>query len=788
MKNLTMHDRHTHALKAMLLIAFFLFNKLAAQDKYEVGKNMYSDAKYFLSLKGKKDNTSYDEALKIASYYDLEFEKKITIDTLYEYTEIKLKSPFLNANDFIFTKKSQRPDNINETIVTSTNWIKTISTAPVSNLDVTTAVSGMARFLAQRAQSELTESFFWGMQKKLDKSKELQFFFPKTYRKLNDTKHLNLSLDLDVLKNSFEFDISNFQDRIYNLTQKKSVNEIKYLEILHAYLTENKTGKWIGLGIETIGKEKNLDEPLTLISNFTNSNIANKIRNENKLNYNLFSSVKLLEFLHQSLQSPSNEGKLISSAELNSLVSNTELFKVYCALLVEKISQEKFVYDEETKEYIDQGIYFITTNVQFDNQEFLTDKENLKTILKGQNNIDEKVVPALQKLIKGLYTNSNALESTIKTLKTSEDKNYYRAIYTSTFNTVIGTLNDFNSLLNSCYYSGIETSLTELNTYSNSVLEIADSFRSKNYKEGIRSLVQVLSMATPNTKDEKTFFTNIESKIAKEMFKTYINEKDNFKRFKNNPKQSIIDDFTEFDIAQKIDDLEKKHIDSLINIYKEDAHFKKFAIAYNAPFRDFVSKLNTYGNLIAAVSVAENSDDVKAAVEKAVLPAGSSRMKRNSSYSITLNAYVGAFAGKAFYKELTEEGFQQKRSITTFGITAPIGVSFNKGLLHSQQSPSTLSLTLQLIDLGSLVNFYLKEGDGAQLPNETKIQLGDILAPGTQLSYSIGDSPFTVMAGVQYVPNLSRMEQFTSNFKPLTWRAQVGLAIDIPLFNLKIWQ
>src|SRR5690606_19928912 len=100
-----------------------------------------------------------------------------------------------------------------------------------------------------------------------------------------------------------------------------------------------------------------------------------------------------------------------------------------------------------------------------------------------------------------------------------------------------------------------------------------------------------------------------------------------------------------------------------------------------------------------------------------------------------------------------------------------------------------VSLTMQVIDLGTLVNFYYKNGEGASLPENTKIHLGDILAPGAQLSWSLGNFPVSAMAGFQYVPNLSRMPslQTTSNFIPVTWRFQVGLLVDIPLFNLKVW-
>ena len=201
-----------------------------------------------------------------------------------------------------------------------------------------------------------------------------------------------------------------------------------------------------------------------------------------------------------------------------------------------------------------------------------------------------------------------------------------------------------------------------------------------------------------------------------------------------------------------------------------------------------LKKFVHYGTLIGNVANAQTSDEVKAAIEASVLPVGSSRIKRHSRYSISLNAYVGAFYGQGFYKEEIG-GILENKTVQTFGITAPIGISFNMGSLGFREK-SALSLTMQVIDLGALVNFYAKNGDGASLPANTKIQLGDILAPGAQLSYSLGDSPFSLIAGVQYVPNLSRMTEISTNtnFTPIAYRAQFGLVIDIPLFNLKVWE
>lgn len=203
----------------------------------------------------------------------------------------------------------------------------------------------------------------------------------------------------------------------------------------------------------------------------------------------------------------------------------------------------------------------------------------------------------------------------------------------------------------------------------------------------------------------------------------------------------------------------------------------------------FINNLNRYGTLIANVSKAKDSNEMKEAIAASVLPVGSSRIKRYSSFSISLNAYAGAFYGKAFLNEIVDNNLKREM-ITTYGIFAPIGMSFNFGNLGSSRYKSSISLTGQLFDLGALVNFYSKKGDGATLPIDTKINFGDVIAPGGQISMSIGDLPISLMAGFQYVPNLSRISENQSegSFIPATFRAHAGIVVDIPLFNLKVYE
>lgn len=207
---------------------------------------------------------------------------------------------------------------------------------------------------------------------------------------------------------------------------------------------------------------------------------------------------------------------------------------------------------------------------------------------------------------------------------------------------------------------------------------------------------------------------------------------------------------------------------------------------------DVYSKFAKYGTLVAKVSQAQSSSEVQQAIQSAVLPVGSSRIKRYSNFSVTLNAYVGLVGGYAWFKNYNPDTDKLQRANSwTAAVYAPIGIGVNCGNLFRRQPEKKqfgIGFNFQLIDLGGLVNFYFKNGTGLELPNTTKITFGDILAPGASLSISFGDTPVSAIIGWQYVNNLSRTIAGAADerFKPMGSRVHLGIVVDIPLFNLYI--
>ncbi|HCC52267.1 MAG TPA: hypothetical protein DEQ30_09605 [Porphyromonadaceae bacterium] len=195
-----------------------------------------------------------------------------------------------------------------------------------------------------------------------------------------------------------------------------------------------------------------------------------------------------------------------------------------------------------------------------------------------------------------------------------------------------------------------------------------------------------------------------------------------------------------------------------------------------------------YGTLIASVAGAQSSDEVKQVIEASALPVGSSAMKRNSNWSVMLNAYIGGYYGYSAPcckkdVEINDSTKIKLDALRSFGLYAPVGFSFNTGLC-GQKDDGALSLTINILELGSLVNVYLRDGDNADLPEDFKVRLIDIISPGAQLSYLFPKTPFVVFIGTNYIPKL--YPTVDNSYKG-GWRFQAGVAIDLPMYKIGLW-
>ena len=212
-----------------------------------------------------------------------------------------------------------------------------------------------------------------------------------------------------------------------------------------------------------------------------------------------------------------------------------------------------------------------------------------------------------------------------------------------------------------------------------------------------------------------------------------------------------------------------------------DIHQKNYAGIFNATIRfvdandifanddEAKAKLVKYLSFGANIASAQNSDEVKAALNAATLPPGSFSVKQKSKFSIGINAYVG-------YAWDFKDGLYGRN------VYAPLGVATSWGL--NKGNAGAVTFFVSVIDVGSLVAYRLNNSATDTLKQEVRLE--SIISPSAQVIYALPRLPLSICAGVRRTPKLVFEGQ--TEFRVVKPETVINLSIliDIPLFNLKV--
>jgi len=220
---------------------------------------------------------------------------------------------------------------------------------------------------------------------------------------------------------------------------------------------------------------------------------------------------------------------------------------------------------------------------------------------------------------------------------------------------------------------------------------------------------------------------------------------------------------------------------------------------YTATFADTSTEtgktLLKYGSFMASVAQAKTSDEVESAIEATALPAGSARLKKESCFDVSLNAYVGGFVGKE-----TDQSTGVTSINTIYGINAPIGIALSTSYnltcdwigkncwrcpLYLVYLPAyqfkSITLFGSIIDLGAVTAYRAQNDTISSLP---KLALANIIAPGIHIVLGVKGVPISLGFGLQIGPQIREVTSTTteiSNVQGYRWAAFV--AVDIPLLD-----
>ncbi len=204
----------------------------------------------------------------------------------------------------------------------------------------------------------------------------------------------------------------------------------------------------------------------------------------------------------------------------------------------------------------------------------------------------------------------------------------------------------------------------------------------------------------------------------------------------------------------------------------------------------FINNLSRIGQFWTDVLSAQKSTELSAVIETYAVQPSSYLIKRNTRASVSFNAYLGAYFGSEWVQNTIKP---------VFGISAPIGVSFNWGFHRKEKviseksflgragklkslNGASFSLNLSIVDIGAVASYRINNGNDGPLPQNFSV--GQLLAPGLSLSYGIKGIPLSVSVGGQLTPQLRSLNNATQP-QP-SFRAYAGLFYDLPFHTFSM--
>jgi hypothetical protein len=255
---------------------------------------------------------------------------------------------------------------------------------------------------------------------------------------------------------------------------------------------------------------------------------------------------------------------------------------------------------------------------------------------------------------------------------------------------------------------------------------------------------------------------------------------------------------------QKLDSLSEviyQHYTGLntrLLVYNTAAAFKtELTVLYNAHLNPNTVSLHPqpsqfyyiakFAEFFTDMLSAKNNQDMASVISTYAAPPNSFKIKRSTRASISLNSYIGTYVGGEFAPALKP----------VFGLSAPIGLSFNWGFQRSttivdgstfiganqeqkQLTGGSFSINLSVIDIGAVVSYRINNGDEGALPQS--VNFGQFLAPGLSFSFGLKNVPLCFAVGTELTPQLRNIS--TSSQAQPAIRIYGGLFYDLPLVNI----
>lgn len=609
----------------------------------------------------------------------------------------------------------------------------------VKGVDVTNVANGVASFMIDRAKEELNVAFFYRFQKFIKDHPEFQALFPKTSDNISNLVATKYPEMLSTLRTGF---VEDLEKLIYHFDDVLQLP--KYRTLLAEFPEIKLTLKIISSFHELESGYSHPAELLTRISKIPEW----KDPKADAVLRNIGNTLKLANIFSESLRNdPQTSGDKdrawVTSKEVKELVLDEVAFKIYLGLIYQTVKNENIEWD------------FKGQKIRFD---ALMEAEKNNLLLFENQLVEFVALSTKVDAVKKEIEKKRGLDETIS------NDDYFRYISTSldVIEYSFGVAALFDRRIDAGPYMSVARKSNDLykhiyrKEYPQAVVNAMDI---------IKDISEMIKAKQDIENSEAISSDKILKGLRKAVQETRKATGDNTEAIKHQEKE-IQDKEKAIEENEKAIKQKKKAIERLNSFIERGAKYMIF---------------------IANVAVAKSEDDVVKALENAVLPVGSSSIKKNSVFNISVQSYLGAYAR-------TDNPDKNKNNSWNdgFGVHAPIGVSFNFGLNRW----GSVGLFGSIFDIGAIVDYKLVKdeststtgttGTAEPVKKEYKIELGQIVSPGLYFVYGMAwNVPLSLGFGCQYGPGLGKIDaDNTVQVRNPSWRVNAFLSVDIPFFTL----
>ncbi len=616
----------------------------------------------------------------------------------------------------------------------------------VGGINISKYANAISALMIERAKEELNVAFFDRFKQFSEDNPEFKVLFPKSTEVLGSLVSYKYPEMLPSLRTAFTEDIAVLPNNLDDLLELP-----RYRELL-------KNFPEIRIAIRSIKLIQELEtgssNAADIIKEFSELDDWNDITASRNFK-NAANGVELGAIFSESLRNKNKDSLWVSPQELKEMLNDKITFQIYLGLIWQSVKNH--------------DITFYKQPVNSTGHD-----EEIKFTALLQNN--KAIIEIMRSKVQEFAGLSNKTQMAFTDLKTklnsrtkisNDDIFNYINVSTDIVEYALSFVKIFDESVNSESYIAIVRQ-------SNNLFK---DIYIKQYNKGVTDALGLIAKISELVKERSIVSSGYQSEpfyaslgSEKKDIKDLIDLIANGKKIKD---KNLIKVLNELHIHASVNPI----LESLIGKQRID------------DLVEFIEKVKPYALFVANIANAETAEDVKFALDAAILPVGSSAIKKYSCFNISVQSYLGAFYRLDDPKnELTKTWSDQ------FGVTAPIGVSFNWGLKGKCWN-SSIGIFAYLFDLGAIVDYQLKndsikDSNGNTIPvinKDFEIEFSQVLSPGVSLQWGLPwwKLPLSLGAGMQYGPGLSEIE---SNGTPVVnnphLRYVVSLTVDLPFFTI----